>query len=92
MYVSSYGLCATAGCGRQGDDGVTSIEESDVGVVEFVRMSRIASTIKCQNVVASTASHVLQLSAVLWVRDARIWVAPVVEILVTEGRWKLSKA
>jgi len=29
---------------------------------------------------------------VLWVRVARIWVAPVEEILVKEGRWKLSKA
>jgi hypothetical protein len=44
------------------------------------------------NVVASTVSHVLELSAVLWVRVARIWVTPVTEILVKEGRWKLSKA
>jgi hypothetical protein len=29
------------------------------------------------NVVAATVSHVLELSAVLWVRVARIWVAPV---------------
>ncbi len=39
--------------------------------------------------VASTVWHVLKLSAL---RVARIWVAPVEEILVKEGRWKLSKA
>lgn len=33
------------------------------------------NSFSCQmpNVVASTVSHVLELSAVLWVRDARIW-------------------
>jgi hypothetical protein len=55
-------------------------------------MSGIASAVRKVNVVASTVSHVLELWAVLWVRVARIWVAPVVAILVKEGRWKVSKA
>jgi hypothetical protein len=37
--MSSYGVCGTAGCGRQGDDCVTSIADRDVDVANFVRMS-----------------------------------------------------
>jgi hypothetical protein len=92
VYVSSHRLCATAGGRRFGDDSVTSIGRAEGAVASFRR--DVENSFSCQNVyvVASTVSHVLELSAVLWVRVARIWVAPVEEILVKEGRWKLSKA
>ena len=92
MYVSSHCLCATTGGRWGGDDSVTSIARAEDAVASFRGMLRIASAVKNVYVVASTVSHVLELSAVLWVRVARIWVAPVEEILVKEGRWKLSKA
>jgi hypothetical protein len=52
------------------------------------------NSFSCQkvNIVASTVSHMLELSAVLWVRVARIWGCARCEILVKEGRWKLSEA